>query len=106
MEFYSKSDSFTAASSGTTVTARNPVDSYSLSVAEVGGVATSWTVVLEGSNDGTNFATLISHSRTDGNGVPKFPADAISRPVLFLRTRCTAVVLGTATSIKATFVGN
>lgn len=105
--FYQKSDDFVAASSGASVSVDASTDgTYSLSVNETGGAATSWTVVLEGSLDGTNWTTLITHARTDGVGVMKWPADAIRRPVRYLRARCSAVVLGAATKISATWVSS
>ena len=103
--FFQKSDDFTGASNGATVNVDQSMDgTFSLSVNETGGAATSWTVVLEGSLDGTNWTTIITHARTDGVGVMKWPADAIRRPVRFLRSRCSAVVLGAATKITATFL--
>lgn len=105
--FFKSTDSFAAATSGATQESYSAVpDSFSLSVNEVGGTATSWTVVLEGSNDGVTWVTILTHTQAaPGKGLPIFQAAGVLTPVAYFRTRCTAIVLGTATSIKATAVG-
>lgn len=102
-----KTDSFTGTTSGATVESDYdsiPLD-WALTVVQVGGTATSWTVVLEGSLDGVTFTTILTHANTDGTGVTKWQAAGVKNPCVFYRTRCSAVVLGTATSIKAIVVG-
>lgn len=57
----------------------------------------SWTVTLEGSLDGTNFTTLLTHNSGDGSVV--FMADSASpKPVRYLRVNVSALTLGPATS--------
>ena len=104
--FYNRNDSFTGTTSGATQEAFSDIpESFSLSVNEVGGTATSWTVVLEGSNDGVTFTTLLTHTQAaPGKGLCIFQAAGVLTPVMYFRTRCTALVLGTATSIKAIVV--
>lgn len=76
---------------------------YSLQVKGTGAAASSWTAVLQGSNDGANWTTIISHAATDGS--TQFPADATPRPYRYLRINCSALSLGSATDIVVTAVG-
>lgn len=73
----------------------------SLQVKGTGAAATAWTVALEGSNNGNNWTTILSHSTTDTDGAVKFAGDNIPRPVTWLRLNVTALTLGTATNIVA-----
>jgi len=100
----SRSDTYTGTATGTTVNASSaPVKSFSMVVKGTGAAATSWTVVLEGSLNNVNFTTLLTHSNTDGDGVLK--STTSNSPVLYYRTRCTAVTLGSATNIVTTILG-
>lgn len=100
----SRSDTFTAPGSGTTVNvSAQAMSRYSLQVVQTGTV-TSWTVVLEASNDGTNFATILTHTNTTGSGAMVFTG-ASRYPALYFRARCSALTLGGGTNVIATIVG-
>jgi hypothetical protein len=98
-----RSDVFTGIANGATLDASSkPMGSWSIQVKGTGAAPTSWNVVLEGSLNGVNFTIIATHSATDGStvfsGAPKFP-------VLFVRSRVTALTLGTATNIVVTILG-
>jgi len=97
-----RSDTYVATATGTTVNATTaPKQNFSLQVNQTGTV-TSWTVVLEGSLDGTNFTTLITHTDADGSGTVK---TASGKPALYFRSRCSAITLGAGTNVIATILG-
>lgn len=76
---------------------------HAIQVNGVGGALSSWTIILQGSQDGTTWTTLLTHNATDGSIV--YPADAIERPVRFLRVNVSALSLGTtATAAQVTVV--
>lgn len=101
----SRSDTFTGTGNGTTVdVSAQGMKDFSLQVKQTGTV-TSWTVVLEGSLDGTNFQQILSHSKAtelDG-GVIGLPVSG--SPYLYFRSRCSAISLGGGTNVIATIVG-
>jgi len=97
-----RTDNYTTTADGSTVDATaRALKSWAIQVKGVGAAPTSWTAELQVSLDGTNFVTLLTHNATDGS------VDAMSTPfpALYYRTRVTALVLGTATSINVTVVG-
>ena len=102
----SQAHTFIAAGNGTAVDAsRHGCKSFGLQVKGTGATATSWTVVLEGSMDGTNYSTILTHTNTaDSDGAAVWTGPNFA-PVLHFRARCSAVVLGSATNIVATVVG-
>jgi hypothetical protein len=107
VELYStRSDTFTSTGNGTAVDASTrPMRSFALQVTGTGATPTSWTVVLEGSLDGTTFTTLITHvNGTNGNGATAW-GDAVDTPVLYFRSRVSALSLGSATNIIALVLG-
>lgn len=78
-----------------------PFATYAISVKGTGGAPTSWTVLLEGSLDGTNWTTIATHNATDGSTVWDFNGKA----ALFVRANVTALTLGgSATDIKVIVV--
>lgn len=102
--FGTRSDTFTATGSGTTVDSHlAPVKYFSLSVAETGTV-TSWTVVLECSLDDTTFTTVLTHTNTSGNGATVF-GGTTAFPCLYFRSRASAITLGAGTNVIATILG-
>lgn len=99
------SDTYTVTGSGTAInlsTASIPVKAFAVQVKGTGGAATLWNVSLEGSLDGTNYQELINHATADGDGVVKWTSD---KPILHLRSRCSALTLGGATNIVVTILG-
>jgi hypothetical protein len=103
----SRSDSYTAAATGTTVDVSDVgASTFGLQVKGTGAAASAWSAVLEVSLDGTNFATLLTHASADGDsdgGVVWSGANA--SPSLYFRSRLASVTLGSATAVVATVVG-
>ena len=96
-------EEFTVARVGQPVTASQVMPGFcSLQVRGRDATPTSFSVALQGSNDGANWTTLLTHTNTDGRVV--FAADAIPRPCRHFRLNCTAVDLGTAVKLVATAV--
>jgi len=62
----------------------------------VAGTPTSFTILLEGTYDGTNWATIATASNVAGE--TQYATGAI--PFLALRARCTAVVGGTSPTVN------
>lgn len=77
-----------------------PFATYGIAVKGVGGTLTSWTVTLDGSLDGANWTTLITHNATDGST----SWETTGKPCLFIRVNVSALSLGTATSITVVVV--
>lgn len=101
-----QTDTFTGVATGTQVDVTvAPLKSFGIAVTAAGGVPTLWTVLLEGSLDGSNWSTLLTHaSGGTGLGVTVWSGAALT-PVLFLRSRVTALTLGVATSITVLWLG-
>lgn len=96
-------DNFTATGKGTIVAVTDaPTSQYAIQVKGVAVGATSWTVLLEGSLDGVNFTTILTHNATDGSTVV---SGSTLSPYLYFRSNCTALSLGSATSINVTILG-
>lgn len=77
---------------------------FSITVQPTGAV-TSWTVVLQYSLDNVTWTTFLTHTNVTGAGVPVFSADAIPRPVFYIRSQATALVLGAGTNVIARILG-
>jgi len=104
--FSLRSDTFTATGNGTTVDCSlNPRSEFSLVVKALGAV-TSWTVILEGSLDGTNFTPILTSSgilsAVDGLLIT---VGSNRYPVLYFRNRLSALTIGAGTSVTATILG-
>lgn len=67
---------------------------FSLEVATPSGAITSWSVNVEGSLDGVNWTSLVTHSANIGSTV-----FAVDKPCNFMRANVTALSLGTAPSV-------
>jgi hypothetical protein len=101
----SRSDTFTGTGNGTTVdVSAQGMGRFGIQVKGTGASATSWTVVLEGSLDGTNFETILTHNTAEGDGGVVW-SGANYVPCLYFRSRCSALSLGSATNVVATIVG-
>jgi hypothetical protein len=101
--FVSRTDTYTVAANGVTVaTAGTPCRSFALQLTGTTGTATAWSVVLEGSLDGTTFTTIITHvSGTNANGATVVGLS--NGPWLYLRTRLVSVTLSPATALVVIF---
>ena len=99
-----RSDTYTTTASGTTVdVSSTPMKYWTLACKGTDAAATVWTVVLEGSLDGTNFSTLSTHTNVIGDGVVLWVA--LVSPAIYFRTRCSSLTLGPATNVVATVTG-
>ena len=99
-DYEQRSDTYTATANGTTVTTtRLPLSYFTIQTVATGGV-TSWTILLEGSLDGTNFFTILTAS----NATPAISTTA-AWPVRYFRSRCSAIVLGGGTNVIAYILG-
>lgn len=92
---------FTTTATSTTNGLGIPVSKFGLQVKRT-GVVTSWTVNIDGSIDGSNFFTLVSHTNVA-------PADGgiiftVDKPVIYWRLACSAIVLGGGTNVVATAI--
>lgn len=102
--YSTRSDTYTAVANGTTIDcSTNPLKHFSIQVVGTGAAPTSWDIVIEGSLNNVNFTTIVAHATADGNGTVKNATAPF--PVLYLRSRCTAITLGGATNAVATIVG-
>lgn len=102
----SRSDTFTGTGNGTAVdVTAKPCKSFGVQVKGTGAAPTSWTVVLEASLDGTNYTTILTHTNTSlSDGAVLWSGAAVS-PALYFRSRCSALLLGSATNIAVTIIG-
>ena len=98
-------DTFTVAANGTTADVyTRPCRMFSIQCKGTGAAATAWSIVLEGSNDGTNFSTLLTHNTATGDGVTLFTGPNMY-PCLYFRSRLVSVTLGSATNIICWITG-
>ena len=102
--FKTRSDTFTTTGNGTTVdTSINPLMSFSIQVKGTGGAPTTWDIRLEGSLDNTNFSQIVQHTNTDGDGTVKWSSTNSSS--LYFRSRVAGLVLGPASNVVVTILG-
>lgn len=100
-----RDDTYTTTTTGTTVDVSTlGMSCFGLQVKESGTV-TSWTVEFQVSLNGTNFVTVMTHTKaTNGNGAIAFTG-VTKFPGKYFRSNCTALVLGGGTNIIATIIG-
>jgi hypothetical protein len=101
----SRSDTFTGTGSGTAVNVSTyGRQHFGIQVKGTGATPTSWTVHLQVSLDGTNYANLLTHDNdTDDDGGIQWTSTPT--PGLYFRSSVEAVALGSATNIIVTIVG-
>lgn len=104
LDKHSRADTFTGTGNGTTVdVSAQGMSKFSMQV-KMTGTVTSWTAILEGSLDGTNFSPLLTHTNADpGDGLMMSSGPA-AFPCLHFRTRCSALTLGAGTNIIVTII--
>lgn len=69
------------------------------------GTVTSWTIEAQVSLDGTNYVSVLSHTKAgDGDGGIVFSGPN-RYPALYFRASCTAITLGGGTNVVVTIVG-
>lgn len=76
---------------------------YAIQVKGVGGTPTTWSVTLEGSLDGVNFTTILTHANADTDGTVKW--DGGGKPCLYIRANVGTLTLAPASSINTLIVG-
>lgn len=103
----SQSDTYAATGTGAVLSATaRPLKSFALAVKGTGAAPTSFTVLLQGSLDGTNWTTILTASNiTPGDGQVQWAAAGIATPAIYFRTNTTALVLGSATDIVVRLLG-
>ena len=84
-----------AAAGDTTRLTASPCRSFALQVVSDG--VTAWTVLLQGSVDGTNWVTLATHAHTDGSGAILWTTD---KPVPYVRANVTTITGGTSLAVS------
>jgi len=99
-----RSDTYTIAATGVTVTAPAPLKSFSIVVKGTGAPATAWNVVLEGSLDNVTFTTILTDTQVTGDGVLLSTTTSFT-PSLYFRSRLTSITLTPATAIVVTILG-
>lgn len=100
-----RQETFTGAANGTAqdISAQG-LSKFAIQAVETGTV-TSWTVALQVSLDGTNYITILSHTKAgDGSGGIVFSGPN-RYPALYFRAICSAVTLGGGTNVVVTIVG-
>ncbi len=103
---YHRVSNFTGTGTGAPVSVpENGVASLAIQVKGVGAAPTSWTIVLEGSLDGVNYTTILTHNNTDLSDGEVFWTGAVLYPCRYFRARVTALTLGGATSVDAYICG-
>lgn len=103
--FSTRSETFTTTGNGTTIdVSSTPLQTFTLQVVGTNGTPVLWSVLLEGSLDGTNFTTILRSTDALGNGTALFSGGSLY-PVLYYRIRCASLTLGLATNIVAKALG-
>ena len=96
---------FTGTANGATVDATaDPVTQFTVQVVGTGAGASVWDVRLEGSLDGTNFTTILSHTNATGDKVVLWSGLTLY-PSRYFRSRVAGLTLGGATNIVVTILG-
>jgi hypothetical protein len=107
VELYgTRSDTYVAVGDGTALDATTrPWRSFSMQVTGTTAAADDWSVVLEGSLDGVTYATILTHDFDTHDDGAMVWGDAVACPVLYLRSRCVSLTLGSATNVVAVILG-
>ena len=101
----SRSDTYTTTGNGTAVNVSTlGMSNFGLQVVETATV-TSWTVVLQASLDGVNYATVLTHTKADYLSGGVIWSGANLYPALYFRSACTAITLDGGTNVIATIIG-
>lgn len=93
-------ETVTATGAGSSIDVRQfGLQNFGIQIKGTGAAATSWSVRIEGSIDGNNFDTVLTHNTTVGDG--KIVWTGASRfPCRYVRINTTELTLGSATNIK------
>lgn len=89
------SEGFTATGARTSVKNDTGAKFFAVQVKGRAAGATAWTLALEGSVDGTNWTSILSHGTADLDGTVK-NSGATPWPVLYVRLNLSALTIGSA----------
>lgn len=79
---------------------QHPLKFYSIQVKGVGAAASAWNISIDGSLDGTNFYTILSHTNTGASdGAVVTSSASAAMPMLYIRAKINSVTLGSATGL-------
>ena len=95
---------FTTTGAGAIVELGDAARRYSLQVVGDTVSATAWSVDLEGSLDGVNFDTILTHTTGTGNGKIWFSGNQ-QFPALFMRAKVNSLTLGSAVKLIVWILG-
>ena len=99
-----ESDTYTSTGTGIIYGTTYVLKSFAIQVTGTGATATAWNVVIEGSLNGTNYTTILSHTEATGNGQILF-SSANLYPCVYTRSRVVSLTLGPATNIVVYIAG-
>lgn len=101
-----RSDIYTTTpTSGTVVDVNKvPCNRFAIQVVGVGGTPTVWTVILEGSLEGTLFTEIGQHNNTNDT-INKMRWFSAPTAVKYFRSRISALTLSGATNVTVYIVG-
>jgi hypothetical protein len=97
-------DTYTTTGSGVVKAFAFPLKSYSIEVCSTGAPATAWNVTLEGSLDGVNYTTILTHTDGDGDCSTVFTTTSFF-PAFYFKSVCNSLTLSPATNIVVTILG-
>ncbi|MBI4151814.1 hypothetical protein HY496_02485 [Candidatus Woesearchaeota archaeon] len=104
-QFSTRTDYYTAVATGVSVNvANNPMKCFSMQIKGSGVSANAWEVRLEGSLDGNNYASILQHTNTTGDGEVLYTGASL-HPSLYFRSRVVSLNLGSAAQIAVTILG-
>jgi hypothetical protein len=83
---------------------QRPMRNFSVLVVGTDAAATAWTVIIDGSLDGTVYSEIMEHNTVIGDGENLYSGTTLF-PCRYFRTRCTSLTLGAATDIVVTVLG-
>jgi len=96
-------DTFTTTGIGATYTPSISYRSFALQVKGTGATPTLWTVILEGSIDGVNFSTIMTHTQAILETILWTGTNFY--PIIAYRVRTPVLTLGGASNIVVTLLG-
>jgi hypothetical protein len=80
--------------------------SMALCVKGTGGAAAAWSALLEGSLDGANWTSILTHIQgANADGATVWTGAGLYYPVNYLRTRLVSVTLTGATALVISALG-
>ena len=103
VDFATTVDTYTIPATGTIVSNTVPHRGFAVQVKGTSAPATAWNIVVEGSIDGINYTTILTHTEALGENILWSGANLYA--VLKYRSRLVSVTLTPATNIKVTILG-